>query len=172
MNAAGGNDQTHVIRHDQISENLRFHVDMRFKQLTLFVAFLSFSGAGFISESSQTEFIPNVTLKQLISSFCVLFTTVLLIMEVRSHLYWRKHHEIDKNLWPSPTVNFSFINSTNAVLFLYLSTLIFSCYVTAILFKSTLVIFLVSTLALFFSGYSIYCYWSTRRPISSTEQAS
>lgn len=165
MNADTGADNNPSGGHDQITENLRFHVDMRFKQLTLFVAFLSLAGAGFISDTSEVEFIQNVTLKQLISSFCVLFTTVLLIMEVRSHLYWRKHHEMAKSLWPSPTVKFSFINSTNAVLFLYLSTLIFSCYVTSILFKSNIVSFLVSALAIIFSGYSIYCYWSTRRSI-------
>jgi hypothetical protein len=104
----------------QIGENLRFYGDMRFKQLTLLMAWLTLAGAGVV-ERGTLELIPSVPVRVIIACVSMLFTAVLWVMEVRATLYWRTHHRaIGRELCPEPEKPFwGLLRATNVVLFVY-----------------------------------------------------
>jgi hypothetical protein len=105
----------------QIGENLRFYSDMRFKQLTLLMAWLTFAGFGAYNYGSQ-KVTESIELRALLSCISVFFTAVLWVMEVRSTIYWDEHRSVVPELWPLPPRAFwKFLSATNAVITLYAS---------------------------------------------------
>lgn len=146
----------------QIAENLRFHVDMRFKQLTLFVAFLSISAAGIGAYGDKFLF-RGAKVSEVISLAGIVFTTVFLTMEVRSHLYWKMHHAEAPELWPSPKNPFlRYVNSTYAVAFLYLAIQLFWSYAAHKIFHSCFVSLMTLMVFVFSFVYSTVNYWRVR----------
>ena len=113
------------VNKDQLVENLRFYGNMRFKQLTLFVALLSLTTAG-VGQYGEYTLFKSVKTKEVLAIAAMLFTGVLWIMEVRSSLYWVANREQVRNLWPSPSnVILGYLNASNAVLALYMSVFFF-----------------------------------------------
>jgi hypothetical protein len=97
----------------QFIECMRFYGDMRFKQLTLFMAVMTAAGAGIGQYPC---------LKAYIAGIGMLFTGVMWVMEVSSTLYWVEFRKRAKGSWPRPQLWLRrLINATNAVLILYAS---------------------------------------------------
>jgi len=120
------------LRQQQLAENLRFYADMRFKQLTLFVALLSLVAAGIGQFGDQVLF-ESIKIKEVLAVAAMLFTSVLWIMEVRSSIYWAAHKEKTDDLWCSPNnVSLSWLNASNSILVLYIS--VYSFWVTCTYF--------------------------------------
>ncbi|HEB34722.1 hypothetical protein LCGC14_0591950 [marine sediment metagenome] len=110
--------QDEVVR-SQIGENLRFYGDMRFKQLTLLMAWLTLAGAAVVG-CGTIELAASVKVRTLIACISMLFTGVLWVMEVRATLYWAAHFAKAPELWPPPKKSFwRLLTATNVVLFLY-----------------------------------------------------
>ena len=104
---------------DQIAQNMRFYGDMRFKQLTLQLAWLTIAGAG-ISQYGEKLIVSGIKLKLLLASASMLVAAVLWIMEIRSTLYWVAHREAFPMLWPQPKqIKMKWLNASNAALVLY-----------------------------------------------------
>jgi len=104
---------------EQLGENLRFYGDMRFKQLTLLMAWLSAAAFGVLSfnDKQPAQFaaivmaLPHVTLA---------FIAILWIMEVRSTIHWAAHRLAMPELWPTPKRPFwSILSASNAVALWY-----------------------------------------------------
>ena len=110
---------------DQIAQNMRLYVDLRFKQLTLLIAWIAIIGAG-ISHFDDKIIVSDFELKLLLAIASMLITAVLWIMEIRSTLYWVAHRNSFPDLWPKPeNAKIKWINASNAVLILYISIYFF-----------------------------------------------
>ena len=110
----------------ELVANMRFYGDMRFKQLTLFMAWLTISVGG-VAQFGETQIVNGTQLKGVIAVASMLFTAVLWIMEVRSSLYWVAHREEVRDLWPSPgNLRLGWLNATNSVFLLYAACLLYT----------------------------------------------
>ncbi len=110
--------QEDVVR-TQIGENLRFYGDMRFKQLTLLMVWLTLAGAAAL-EPDTIELAPSVPVRTVIACISMLFTSVLWVMEVRATLYWSAHRARAAEVCPRPETRFcKLITATNVVVLLY-----------------------------------------------------
>jgi len=87
------------IRHE-IAENMRFYGNMRFKQLTLLMAWLPFAGYGYLKYGMCD--IGPLKVNQIIAFWSLFFVAVLWIMEMRSTLSWCAHRDVAPELWPRP----------------------------------------------------------------------
>lgn len=113
------------IPENQIGENLRFYGDMRFKQLTLLMAWLTVAVAGIV-EHGATQLTPSISVRVAIACVSMLFTGVLWVMETRATLYWAACYAKAPEIWPSPRKPFwPLLKATNVVLFLYASVYVF-----------------------------------------------
>ena len=66
---------------DQIAQNMRFYGDMRFKQLTLLLAWFAIAGTG-VLQSDGEPIVSDIQLKPLIACASMLVLAILWIMEV------------------------------------------------------------------------------------------
>lgn len=106
---------------DQIAQNMRFYGEMRFKQLTLLLAWLSIVGVGVSQQFGEKAIISGIKLKLLLASASMLVVAVLWIMEISATLYWIAHREAFPSLWPQPKrFGINWLNASNAVLLLYI----------------------------------------------------
>jgi hypothetical protein len=105
------NDDTRLA---QLTENMRFYGDMRFKQLTLFMAAMTVATGRIIDHPAHRWWIALAAL---------FITSVMWIMETRSTLYaLALHNEIGDAFWPRPQVKlFRWLGSSFAVLMLHAS---------------------------------------------------
>ncbi len=95
----------------QLAENLRFFGDMRFKQLTLFMAAMTAVAGGVVESSQYRWWIA-------LGGLCI--TGVMWVMEIRSTVNFNATHERAKAWWPRPKSKlFPWLTATNAVLLLY-----------------------------------------------------
>lgn len=111
----------------QIAENMRHYGDMRFQQLTLFSGAMALMAAG-VANSPHLMLTPRLSVRMAIAVAGSVFTAVILIMEVRSTVYWVAMREGGgQSLWPRPGKSAlgRLFNATNAVLFTYFATYFF-----------------------------------------------
>ena len=116
-------DTPREIMQVQLAENLRYYGDMRFKQLTLFTGAMTVLGAALDTRDVNTMLTAHLSSRFAISAAGLMFTSVIWVMEVKSTVYWvaTRESENGKDLWPRPKDHFlSQLNSTNAVLFMYI----------------------------------------------------
>lgn len=107
---------------DQLTENMRFYADARFKQLTLWLAGITLCAAGIGELPADHQLVANrLATRPVIAIVAVFFTAVMWIMEVRAALYWVAHREQGAH-WPQRKVVWPWINATNALLLLYAAT--------------------------------------------------
>ena len=98
-------------RLSQLAENHRFFGDMRFKQLTLFMAAMSAAGAGVMQFPGSRWWI----------ALGALFVTgVMWVVEVRATLAGIAAHNAIPELFPSRKIFWPWINSSWAVLSLHI----------------------------------------------------
>lgn len=108
-----------------MSETMRLYADMRFKQLTLLLAWLALTSAAIVHFSDQA-FIDSLSLRVVLAVASMVVTAILWVMEVKSTLYWAAIRDKFRELWPRPqNVFLSFLNATNMVFFLYCSNYTF-----------------------------------------------
>lgn len=119
-------DETEKLK--ELNANMRFYADMRFKQLTLFMAWLTLALGG-VTQSGEKIILDGITLQVIVAFASILFVSVLWIMEVRSTLYWVAHRDEGTETWPSPKdLRIKWLDATNAVFLLYLSVFGFWLY--------------------------------------------
>lgn len=109
---------------NQIGQNMLFYGEMRFKQLTLLLAWLTIAGAG-IAQFGPKIIIGSIQLRLLLAVSSMLVVSVLWLMEISSTLYWVANREAYPELWPSPPKTkpeklVNILNATNAVLVFYI----------------------------------------------------
>ena len=106
-------------RSKQIGDNLRFYSDARFKQLTLFLSWITLLAAGLLQFEANPA-AKHLNLGQALPVFAMFVTAVFWVMEIRATLNWRAHREAEPSLWPRPpTDGWSWLNATHAVFVLY-----------------------------------------------------
>jgi hypothetical protein len=103
---------------DQLVQNMRFYGELRLKQFTLFLTWLTIVGVAIVQGGERIIFL-DTTLKLLLAFASMLVCGILWIMEVSSTLYWKTHREKCMDNWPRAKLKMSYINATNAVLILY-----------------------------------------------------
>ncbi len=107
-----------------IADNMRFYGDARFKQLTLFLTWMTLLAGGFF-QFGDKQFAVDMGLLYAIPTYSMLVICLFWILEVRSTLYWRAHRDRSPDLWPSPPKDsWRALNASNAILWLYLTTYI------------------------------------------------
>jgi hypothetical protein len=112
----------------QKHEYLRYFGDMRFKQLTLLMGFMSVAVGGIVAVGRKS-FIPGVDLQWVIAAIGLLFTSMLWIMEVRSTVAWSEVKSATAVTWPFYKYFFPlFINATFVVLGFYMAIYVFWSY--------------------------------------------
>jgi len=95
----------------QLAENMRFFADMRFKQLTVFMAAMTAVAAG-VSQSNQYRW--------WIALGGLWITGVIWVMEIRSTINFIENYEKAKELWPrADSKLFPWLTASHAVLLLY-----------------------------------------------------
>ena len=143
----------------EIAQNMRFYGDMRFKQLTLLLTFMSIAAAG-VANYSEIELIKGVYIKLVVSIGSVLFTSLMWIMEVRSTLSWVEHRKAVPNIWPRPNTHFRFVNATNSVFVLHLIIFSFWSWLSYIWSGNKYLVILFILLGLFLFVFTCVNYWS------------
>jgi hypothetical protein len=98
-------------RLSQLAENHRFFGDMRFKQLTLFMAAMSAAGAGVVQFTA---------IRWWIALGALFVTGVMWVVEVRATLAGIAAHNAIPELFPSRKIFWPWINSSWAVLLLHI----------------------------------------------------
>lgn len=97
----------------QMAENFRFYGDMRFKQLSLFMAAMTAAGAGVIQATGNRWHIA-------LAALCV--TAVMWVVEVRATLNAIAAHDAIPEVFPAQKIRFwPWLNSSWAVLFLHVA---------------------------------------------------
>lgn len=146
-------------RRQQIAENMRFYGDMRFKQLTLLMAWLTLAGAGVVQYGTAVV-TGGTTVRQVLALATVLFTSVLWVMEVRSTVFWVANREAAPDLWPRPVRNaFRFVNATNAVLVLNMTVSVFWLWCAYEWHANMVLTVILTVLVAFLFVFSVYHYW-------------
>jgi len=104
----------------QIAENMRFYADMRFKQLTLLLAWLTLVAGG-IAQFSEVK-LATLAARDVLIVAAALVTAVFWIMEIRSTLYWCAHRDVSPDLWPRISGDsWRLVNATYAIFLLHLA---------------------------------------------------
>ena len=97
----------------ELAENMRFYGDMRFKQLTLFMAAMTAAAAGIKQDFEHRWWIALGAL---------FITAVMWVMEVRSSIHFFAIHEKAPRLWPNPQPkHFRWLTATLAVWLLHVA---------------------------------------------------
>jgi hypothetical protein len=104
---------------DQLVQNMRFYGELRLKQFTLFLTWLTIVGVAIV-QGGERIIILETSLKLMLAFASMLVCGILWIMEISSTLYWKVHREKCVEKWPKPKIKMAFINATNAVLILYI----------------------------------------------------
>jgi hypothetical protein len=159
------------VRRQQLAENMRFYGDMRFKQLTLLMAWLSLVGGG-VAQYGSINLVGETNVRQVLALSAVFFTIVMWVMEVRSTIQWVAHRDAAPELWPRPTNDpFRLVNSTNAVLIFHFGVCSFWLWCAYRWNANCVLATILGLLMLLVSVFSIYHYrhlWAHReRPSSS-----
>lgn len=118
------NEETRL---SQLTENMRFYGDMRFKQLTLFAGAMTVLGAG-LAEHAHAMLTPMLSLRFAVALIGLLVTSVFWVMEIRSSLFWVAIREELQGyqLWPRPKTRlWGWMNATNAILSLHAASYLF-----------------------------------------------
>lgn len=101
----------------QIGDNLRFYADARFKQLTLYVAWITLLAGGLLQYGDK-PLAKDLRLLDYLPGVGMLVTAVFWVLETRASLYWRALRDADPRLLPRPPDSlWSWFSSTNAVFF-------------------------------------------------------
>ena len=108
-----------------IKANFQFYGEIRFKQLTLMMAWLSIAGVG-IAQFGQYLIVRNIQLREIIAVASLLVTSVIWVMEVRSSIFGAELISRYPQLWPVPSKNFMpFVSATSVVLGFYIAVYAF-----------------------------------------------
>ena len=104
-----------------IADNLRFYADARFKQLSLFLAWITLLAGG-LFQFGDKQLARDLNISSGLPIFAMLVTAVFWVLEIRASLFWRAHRDVAPDLWPRPPSDgWSWLSSTNAVFVLYAS---------------------------------------------------
>jgi hypothetical protein len=149
-------------RRSQLAENMRFYADMRFKQLTLFLAGLTLAAGG-VAQYGTKELVGAITIRQGVAVAAALLTAVMWVMEVRSSIYWRVHREEVPDLWPRPKRDpFALLNATNSLLVLHLAIYSFWLWAGHGWGVSDWLIYALAALGVLLLTFSATCSWIFR----------
>jgi hypothetical protein len=165
---------TDDVRRTQLAENMRFYADMRFKQLTLFLAGLTLAAGG-VAQYGTHQLVRAITIQQAVAVAAALLTAVMWVMELRASIYWRVHREEVPDLWPRPKGDpFALLNATNSLLVLHLTIYSFWLWAGHWWGVSDWLIYPLVALGVLLLTFSATCSWIYRfraRPEGEPESA-
>ena len=151
----------------ELIQNMRFYGELRFKQLALYLAWITIAVAG-ISQYGSTIIFHNTPLKLLVSFASMFITFIIWTMEISSTLYWVVHREkqnSDKK-WPKPDFKFKIINSTNAIICFYTVNYLFWLF-TAFIWEGHFIFLIIYTILFIFqvinTGLNYWSLWSNKK---------
>ena len=149
-------------RRTQLGENMRFYGDMRFKQLTLLIAWLTLAGAG-VAQYGEKVLVGSLCVKQGLALSAVIFVGVLWIMEIQASLFWRAHRDQARDLWPRPdNYPFGWVNSTNALFVLHLVLYVFWLYCAFVWSANLALVEILGVIGVFILVVGVYGYAKNR----------
>jgi hypothetical protein len=150
---------------DQLAQNIRLYADLRFKQLTLFMAVQTLAGAG-VAQFGSRVVAGSIAVNTALACFAMLATFVTSVMEVRAVLYWTANVGAAPEIMPTPSKTvFSWLNATNAVLVLYVVIYGFWLYCAFLWHLYTVVWLLFLLLGLLLVTFVLVVYrglWASR----------
>ena len=101
-----------------ISENMKFYGEARFKQLTIFITWMTLLLGGLL-QFADKPIASTIQLLTVVPVAAMLVTAVFWVLEVRATLYFRANRDRFPELWPSlPRDRWSFLNASNAIFLL------------------------------------------------------
>ena len=139
-------------------QNMRFYGDMRFKQLTLYLAWITVAVAG-ISQFGTDIFLSNASVKLVISFASMLITAVIWIMEISSTKYWVAFKENLSEKTPSSGIKLKLFTATNATMFLYLVSYLFWFYAACTWDGNTIFLIIYAVIGLSIFIHNVLNYW-------------
>lgn len=149
---------TDEVTHTQLAENMRFYADMRFKQLTLLIAWLTLAGAG-VAQYGEKLLVGSLCVRQALAVSAVIFVGVLWVMEIRASLYWRAHREKAPELWPRPEKDpLSWVNATNALFLFHIGVYLFWLYCAYMWCVGRLLIAILALIGTMIASFGVYSY--------------
>jgi hypothetical protein len=149
-------------RRRQLAENMRFYAEMRFKQLTLLLAWLTVAAAG-VAQYGETDLVGGLGVRQVLAPAALLFTAVMWVMEVRAAVYWRVHRDEAGDLWPRPqNDSFSWINASNALLVLHIAIYSFWLWCASAWRTPRGAVWGSALLGVLLLAFSVRSYWKYR----------
>lgn len=136
------------------AENMRFYGDMRFKQLSLFLAAMTAAGGGIAQLSAYRWWIALAALY---------VTAVLWVMETRSSLYGIANGKAAAGFWPRPQrMLFPWLSATLVVFFLYVGFYAFWLRCIWAWYRCSFTFCVGSVVGLLLFMYSCVNYWRQR----------
>lgn len=114
-------------RETELYNSMRSYGEMRFKQLTLLLAWLAIAGTG-VSQSTQIDFLDGASLKLIIGFASMLVTGIIWIMEISSTKHWVAYKEALEDKLPSNNLSWKQFNATNMTVLLYAISYVFWFY--------------------------------------------
>jgi len=153
---------TEKVTHTQLAENMRFYADMRFKQLTLLVAWLTLAGAG-VAQYGEKQLVGSFCVRQVLAVSAVIFVGILWVMEIRASLYWRAHRGKAPELWPRPENHFlSWVNATNALFLFHIVVYLFWLYCAYMWCVGRFLLAILALIGAMIAFFGVYSYWRFR----------
>jgi hypothetical protein len=142
----------------QLGDNLRFYADARFKQLTLYLAWITLLAGGLL-QFSDKKMATDIALQHGMPAFAMLVTAVFWVLETRTTLYWRAHRDAIPAAWPRPPESiWAWFNATNAVWLLYATIYAAWMYVAVQLASPAPIVALSGLLGLAVAAFSVSSY--------------
>lgn len=116
----------------ELYQNMRFYGEMRFKQLTVFLAWLAIAGTGVASDSGCENILDGASLQLIIGFASMLVTGIIWIMEISStkHFFAHRDNQDETIKWPVANIQLRHLNATNATVLFYALSYFFWFYFT------------------------------------------
>jgi hypothetical protein len=115
-------DKEHL---NSLSSTMRLYADMRFKQLTLFLAWHTIAGAGIVNYGTD-NFVGCFSVRIIIALASIFVIAVIWVMEYSATLFWDRIQKEAPEIWPVPDNRFlKIVNASTVVFTLYTATYLF-----------------------------------------------
>jgi len=113
---------------NRLSSTMRLYADIRFKQLTLFLAWHTIAGAGIVNYGTD-KFIGSFSVRVVLSLASIFVIAVIWVMEYSATLFWDKIQKQAPEIWPVPDSRFlKYVNASTMGFSLYAATYLFWCW--------------------------------------------
>jgi hypothetical protein len=147
---------------NRLSAIMQLYGDMRFKQLTLFLAWHTLAGAGIVNFGNN-DFVGSLHVNAILALASILVTAVIWIMEISSTLFWDKMQKEAPEIWPIPDSKImKIINASTAVFLLYAVNYGFWCWCSIKWDVEPWISYVLGTFGAFIFVFGVISYFNRR----------